>query len=145
MLARALNGNPHLQQFRIVLITGIRSGVLGRLDRSSMELIVRRAFTSVQLKTILEENHNLSLIVEHNPMLYERARDMAGRVAEAMKQASREAPLLLYAPALDRHPEAMAEYADRVFCFYDMHGQAYSKGRSISEGLASQTTWEAFS
>jgi hypothetical protein len=25
MLARALNGNPHLQQFRILLITGIRS------------------------------------------------------------------------------------------------------------------------
>jgi hypothetical protein len=47
MLARALNGNPHLQQFRIVFIIGIRSGVLSRLDRSSMELIVRRAFTYV--------------------------------------------------------------------------------------------------
>jgi hypothetical protein len=27
MLARALSGNPHLQQFRIVPITGIRSGI----------------------------------------------------------------------------------------------------------------------
>jgi hypothetical protein len=69
MLARALNGNPHLQQFRILFITGIRSGVLRRLDRSSMELIVRRAFTSVQLRTILEENHHPFLIVEHNPLL----------------------------------------------------------------------------
>jgi len=25
----------------------------------------------------------------HNPLLYERARDMAGHVAQAMKQASR--------------------------------------------------------
>jgi hypothetical protein len=111
-LVRALNGNPHLQQFRTVFITSIRSSILGRLDRSSIELDVRRAFTSVQLRTILEENHHPFLIVEHNPQLYERARDMAGRVADAMKRASREATILLYAPALDRHLEAMAEYAD---------------------------------
>jgi len=91
MLARALNGNPHLQQYRILFITGIRSGVLSRLDRSSMELIVRRTFTSVQLRTILVENHHPFLIVEHNPLLYEKARDMAGHVSQAMKQASREA------------------------------------------------------
>jgi hypothetical protein len=66
MLARALNGNPHLQQFRILFITGIRSGILSRLDRELIvELSVRRAFTSVQLKTILEENHHSFLIVEH--------------------------------------------------------------------------------
>jgi hypothetical protein len=56
-----------------------------------MELIVRRAFTALQLRTILDENHHPFLVVEHNPQLYERARDMAGRVAEAMKQASRGA------------------------------------------------------
>jgi predicted nucleic acid-binding Zn ribbon protein len=52
-----------------------------------VELDVRRAFTSVQLRTILEENHHSFLIVEHRR--YERARDMAGHVAQAMKQASR--------------------------------------------------------
>ena len=86
-MLRALNGNPHLQQSRILFIAGIRSGILGRLDRSSVELDVRRAFTSVQLRTILEENHHSFLIVEHRR--YERARDMAGHVAQAMKQASR--------------------------------------------------------
>jgi len=55
-----------------------------------MELIVRRAFTFVQLRTILEENHHPFLIVEHRA--YERARDMAGQVAQAMKQASKELP-----------------------------------------------------
>jgi hypothetical protein len=64
---------------------------------------------------------------------------------QSMKQASREATILLYAPVLDRYLEAMAELADRVFCFYDMQGQAYSQGRCISEEMASQTTWEAFS
>jgi hypothetical protein len=37
ILDRALNGNPHLQQFRIVF-PGIRSGVLARLDRSATDL-----------------------------------------------------------------------------------------------------------
>jgi len=69
---------------------------------------------------------------------------MAGHVAQALKQASRGC-ILLYAPVLDRHLEAMAELADRVFCFYDMQGQAYSQRRGISEELARQTTWEAFS
>jgi hypothetical protein len=68
---------------------------------------------------------------------------MAGRVAEAVKQASRS--ILMYALVLDRHLEAMAEYADRVFCFYDMQGDGLRQRRSISERLASQTTWEAFS
>jgi hypothetical protein len=39
----------------------------------------------------------------------------------------------------------MAEYADRVFCFYDMQEVGLRHSRSISEELASQTTWEAFS
>jgi len=47
--------------------------------------------------------------------------------------------ILLYAPVLDRHLEAMAAPTDRAFCFYDMQGQAYSQGRGISEERASQT------
>jgi hypothetical protein len=39
----------------------------------------------------------------------------------------------------------MAELADRVFCFYDMQGAGLKQRRSISEEMASQTTWEAFS
>jgi hypothetical protein len=66
-------------------------------------------------------------------MLHERARDMAGCVAQALKQASREATILLYAPVLDRHLEAMAELPDRVFCFCDMQGKlGLRQRRSIS-------------
>jgi hypothetical protein len=39
----------------------------------------------------------------------------------------------------------MAELADRVFCFYDMLGAGLRQVENISEDLASQTTWEAFS
>jgi hypothetical protein len=33
-----------------------------------MELIVRRALTTVQLRTILEENHHPFMIVEHRAL-----------------------------------------------------------------------------
>jgi hypothetical protein len=62
-----------------------------------------------------------------------------------MKQASKEATILPYAPILDRLLEAIAEFADRVFCFYDKQGAWLSQGRCISEETASQTTSEAFS
>jgi len=68
-----------------------------------VELAVRRAFTSLQLRTILVENHHPFLIVEHRRN--ERARGMAGHVAQALKQASRGG-ILLYAPVLDRRLEA---------------------------------------
>jgi hypothetical protein len=48
-----------------------------------------------------------------------------------------------FSSALDL--EAVAEFADQVFCFYDMQGAGLKKGRSISAGMAGQTTWEAFS
>jgi hypothetical protein len=54
---------------------------------------MRRAFTSVRTRTLLEENHHPFQIVEH--AVYKRARDVAGCVAQAMNQASREAPVLL--------------------------------------------------
>ena len=70
-----------------------------------------------------------------SPRLHDR--DTAGHVAQALRQASRGG-ILLYAPVLDRH--LAPELADRVFCFYDMQGQAYSQGRGISEEMTSQTT-----
>jgi DNA polymerase I len=54
--------------------------------------------------TVLEENHHSFLIVEHNPMLYEDAEEMVEYMAQALKQTSREATILLYAPALDPLP-----------------------------------------
>ena len=107
---------------------------------------MRRAFTSFQLMTVLEENHHTFLILEHDPMLYEDAKEMVGYVAQALKQTSREATILLYAPALDPHLQKMTELADRVFCFYEMP-KAPAKGRAKSETkmLGAQRTLEAYS
>jgi len=69
---------------------------------------VRRAITSVRAADHPGGDPHPFLIVEHPA--YERARYMAGHVAQAMKQAS-PGCILLYAPVLDRHLEAMAELA----------------------------------
>jgi hypothetical protein len=44
-------------------------------------------------------------------------------MASALKQTSREATILLYAPALDSHLQKLTELADRVFCIYEKTGE----------------------
>jgi DNA polymerase I len=96
--------------------------------------------------TILEENHHTFLIVEHDPMLYEDAGEMVEYVTQALKQTSREATILLYAPALDPHLKKMTDLADRVFCFYEMP-KAPTKGRAKADSKmpVAQKTLEAYS
>jgi DNA polymerase I len=63
--------------------------------------------------TVLEENHHSFLIVEHDPLFYEDAeRRMVEYIAQALKQTSREATILLYSPALDHHLQKIAELAN---------------------------------
>ena len=101
MLVDALNSHLNLQRYKILYICGNYSHILSRLDRNITEMEIRRAFTSFQLMTVLEENHHSFLIIEHDPMLYEDAGEMVEYVAQALKQTSREATILLYSPALD--------------------------------------------
>ena len=68
------------------------------------------------------------MIIEHDPTLYEDASEMVEYVAKALRQTSREATILLYAPALDPHMHKMTELADRVFCFYEGK-QAPARGK----------------
>jgi DNA polymerase I len=146
MLVEALNSHINLQRYKVLYVSGNYSRILSRLDRNFTELEIRRAFTSFQLMTILEENHHTFLIVEHDPMLYEDAREMFEYVAQALRQTSREATILLYAPALDPHLQKITELADRVFCFYEMPG-AQAKGRSKADSKmpVAQKTLEAYS
>ena len=128
----------------ITFLSSNYSRILSRLDRNTC-LDVRRAFTVFQLMTILEENHHSLLIVEHDPPLHEDAKEMVEYLAQALKQTSREATILLYAPALDPHLQKMTELADRVFCFYEMP-KAPSKGRARSDLKmpGDQATLEAY-
>jgi hypothetical protein len=82
MLADALS-HLNLQRYKILFISGNYSRILSRLDRRFTSLEVRRAFTSFQLMTILEENHHIFLIMEHDPMLYEDVKQMVEYVGQA--------------------------------------------------------------
>jgi DNA polymerase I len=146
MMVDALNSHLILQRYKVLYICGNYSRILSRLDRNFTDLEVRRAFTSFQLLTILEENHHSFLIIENDPMLYEDAGEMVEYVAQALKQTSREATILLYSPALDQHLEKMTELADRVFCFYEMP-KLPAKGRAKVEPKmpGNQATLEAYS
>ena len=90
-----------MPRYKILFICGHSSN---RLNRNFTEVEVRRAFTVYKLMTILEENHHSFLIVEHDPLLYEDAGEMVEYLAQALKQTSREATILLYAPARDPLP-----------------------------------------
>ena len=69
---------------------------------------------------------------------------MVEYLARALRQTSREATILLYAPALDPHLQKLTELADRVFCIYNEP----AKGR-IAKAEAKmpgdQRTLEAYS
>ena len=146
LMAGAINSHPELQRYKILFISGNYSRILSRLDRKITELEIRRAFTVFQLMAILEENHHSFLIIEHDPMLYEDAKEMVEYVAQALKQTSREATILLYSPALDPHLQKMAELADRVFCFYEMpRAPAKSRAKAEQKMQGAQATLEAFS
>jgi len=75
-------------------------------------------------------------------MLYEDAEQMVEYVAQALKQTSREATILLYSPALDPHLQKIAELADRVFCFYEEQARS-QKAEARMPGA--QKTLEAYS
>ena len=109
MLAKAQSSHLELQRYKILFISGNYSRILSRLDRNNTSLEMRRDFTVFQFMTILEENHHSFLIVEHDPLLYEDAGEIVEYIAQALKQASREATILLYATALDSHLQKIAE------------------------------------
>lgn len=66
---------------------------------------------------------------------------MVGYLAQTLKQTSREATILLYAPALDPHLEKMTELADRVFCIYNEPAGAKGRGRQRRGWPESRGRW----
>ncbi len=145
MLIDALNRHLDSKRYKVLLLVGNYSRILRKLDRNSAKLEVRRAFTSFQFKTILEENHHTFLIVEHDPMLYDDSEEMVEYLAKHMQQPSGKATILLYAPAPDIYLEKISELASRVFCFYKIpRSSAKARANAYSKIDVSQATLEAY-
>ncbi len=101
MFIHALNSHLNLQRFKVIYVCGNYSSILSSLDRRFEALEVRRAFTVFHLMTIFEENHHTIVMIEHDPLPYEDAQEMIDYVFQAMKEASKETAVLLYAPGAD--------------------------------------------
>lgn len=146
MFIQALNSHLDLQRFRVLYVCGNYSRVLSSLDRRFEALEVRRAFTVFQLMTILEENRHTVVIVEHDPLLYEDAKEMTEYVSQAMRETAKEAAVLLYAPGADPYLEELIKNADRAFYFDEgPRAEARVVAKAIPRTRESQTTLEAFS
>ncbi|NPV63257.1 MAG: hypothetical protein HPY61_11635 [Methanotrichaceae archaeon] len=145
LFIQALNRNLDLQHFRVLYVTGNYSGLLTRLDRRFSELEIRRGFTVFQLMTILEEAGHSLILVEHDPMLYEDAREMTEYVSGALQQADHEAAVLLFASGVDPYFEELVQNADRVWYFDEgPRAEARIVARTHPKTQESQTTLEAF-
>ncbi len=145
MFIQALNRNLNLQRFRVLYVSGNYSAILSSLDRRFEALEIRRGFTVFQLMTILEEAHHSLIFVEHDPLLYEDAQEMVEYVSKAMKEAARDATVLLYSPGADPFLEELIKNADRVFYFDERpRAEAGIAAKASPRAQKSQTTLEAF-
>jgi DNA polymerase I len=146
MFVQAMNSNLNLQRFKVLYVSGNYSAILNKLDRRFTELDIRRGFTVFQLMTILEEACHSLIIVEHDPMLYEDAQEMAEYVSQAMKEAAKDATVLLYASGADPYFEDLTRNADRVFYFEEgPRASPRIMAKAQPQEQKSQTTLEAFS
>jgi hypothetical protein len=139
LFIQTLNRNLNLQRFKVLYVTGNYSAILSRLDRRFEALEIRRGFTVFQLMTILEESHHSIIFVEHDPLLYEDAAEMTEYVSLALREAAKEAVVLLYAPGADPYFKELVKDADRVFYFDE---GPRNEVRVLAK--ANQTTLEAF-
>ena len=108
LILAALNGNPDLQRFLFLYISGNYSRILSGIDRQSKNFDVRRAFTAHQLFTMLREAGHTVVFVEHDPSLFDGAAAMLEPVSGALKEVARESLVILYTPIADRTFSALA-------------------------------------
>lgn len=110
----ALNSNTDLQRFLFLYVSGNYSRILSGISRTSGNFEVRRPFTADQLLTVIHEAGHTIVFVEHDPTLFDGAERLLDPVASALKQAGREALVILWAPASDRAFTALIRQADRI-------------------------------
>jgi hypothetical protein len=110
----ALNGNRDLQRFLFLYVSGNYSRILSGISRTSGNFEVRRPFTADQLLSVIHESGHTVLFIEHDPTLFDGADRLLDPVASALRQAGRDALVILWAPGNDRSFAALARRADRV-------------------------------
>lgn len=138
VILSALNDNPDIGRFLSLFLCGNYSRILSRINRTSSNFEIRRPFTADQLLTALKEASHTVIFIEHDPTIFDGADRLLGPVAAVLRDAGREALVILYAPAMDRSFAALSRHADRVIEIVQDDKPAYSgqyqSRRSRSQG-----------
>jgi DNA polymerase I len=113
-IIRALNGNPELERFLFLFVCGNYSRLVSHISRPSPHFEVRRPFTADQLLAVIKDAGHTIIFIEHDATLFDSADRLIGPVGSALREAGREALLVLYAPVMDRSFAALANHADRL-------------------------------
>jgi hypothetical protein len=114
VILSALNDNPDLGRFLFLFLCGNYSRILSRIKRTSSNFEIRRPFTADQLLTALKEASHTVIFIEHDPTLFDGADRLLTPVAAALRDAGREALVILYSPAMDQSFAALTRDADRL-------------------------------
>lgn len=114
VILAALNNNPELERFLFLFVCGNYSRLISHIGRSASSFEVRRPFTADQFLSVIREAGHTIIFIEHDPSLFETAERLLEPAGSALKEAGREALVVLYAPAMDRPFAALARQADRL-------------------------------
>jgi len=136
-------------RFLVLYVCGNYSRLLSRINLRTAEFGIRRAFTSSQLLSILDDAHQTFVFLEHDPSLFAESEEMVEYASIALKELSRESTVVLYAPAFDGTLQKIAKKADRVFCFeaVELGRRSRRPARRSAPGdarLDGQSTLEVF-
>src|SRR5512136_1830731 len=91
---RALRKAAGPGRFLVLYICGNYSRLLSRVNLRSAEFGIRRAFTSSQLLSILDDAHQTFVFIEHDPSLFAESEEMIEYVSIALRELSRESTVL---------------------------------------------------
>ena len=145
----ALNGNPDLGRFLFLYVCGNYSRLISHISRSSSNFEVRRPFTADQLLTVIREGGHTIIFIEHDITLFDSAERLIEPVGSALKEAGRDALVVLYSPSMDRSFAALARQADRLIEIVSPDNPGLSRpipgyrpGRNDTARPSGQTTLE---
>jgi hypothetical protein len=108
--------NPDNGRYLFLYLAGNTSGILPALTKRPGNMDIRRVVSPGQLAAEVRGARHSIIFVEHDPSLYDSAEDTAS-VAHALKRASENAVVVLYAPRADPWFDQVLSRADQVYFF----------------------------
>lgn len=148
VIIRALNDNPELTRFLFLFVCGNYSRLVSHISRSSSNFEVRRPFTADQFLTVIKEAGHTIIFIEHDATLFDSAERLLVPAGSALKEAGREALVVLYSPVMDKSFAALARQADRLIEIVNTGAEPYPRmagtrsGRKNTAYPPAQTTLE---